>query len=373
MTATAIRTFFTRVAATAAVLLLVLVATGCLNSTPKQSGVFLTTNAGGAWTSAPDLTAPRAKPPKVYPPLTVGAVGVSPKDAKFVVAGTDNDLYQSTDGGVGWEQLTEKLPTSTKAIVVHQIAFHPTQDQTYFAVGVSAGYGKVIKTTDGGRTLQDVFTNSRPGQAVTSIVIQPESGLVFVGDQLGNVYRSADGGTSWQRVFSLQQIPITSLSLSGNTLFVGTAGQGVWRSADNGASFVPAGDLPQKTQNVWSMVSGFGGLYVGTDKGLFVTRDFGSTWQSVGNPLPAGGGRVQALAVSGPNLYFASNAVVYRMDPAGNNFVPAQLKLAKNVFSLASTPAAIGTLYAGASAGSADFVNRYSSGLQSLNLVPQKQ
>lgn len=371
MTPSSIRTSVGRVAATAGVLVLILVATGCLNNTPKQSGVFVTRNAGSSWDATPDLQAPQAKQPKVYPPLSVGAVGVSPKDAKRVVAGTDDDLFQSGDGGATWERLTEKLPTSTKAIVVHQVAFHPSQDNTYFAVGVSGGYGKVIKTTDGGKTLQDIFTNSKPGQAVTSIAIQPESGTIFVGDQLGSIYRSADGGTSWQRIFALGRIAVSSLALSGNALFAGTVGGGVWRSTDGGGSFVPAGgNLPDNAQAVWALTGGFGGVYAGTDKGLYVTRDLGTTWQSVGNPLPAGGERVQALAVSGPNLYFASNAVVYRMNPEGTNFVPVQLKLARNVFSLAASPSAAGTLYAGASAGTADFTNRYTTGLSSFNLIP---
>lgn len=371
MNTSSVRTVLTRLLATAGVLALVLSATGCLNNPPKQSGVFVTHDSGTAWNAAPDVRAPRVKPPKVYPPLSVSAVGASPRNARYVVAGTDNDLFQSTDGGAQWERLTGKLPTGTKAIVVHQILFHPTQDNTYFAVGVSGGYGKVIKTTDGGQTLRDVFTNSRPGQAVTSIVIQPESGTIFIGDQLGSVYRSTDGGASWQRVFSLERTPVSSLALSGPTLFVGTAGQGVWRSVDNGGSFVPAGgNLPSHAQTVWALASGFGGIYAGTERGLFLSRDFGNSWQSVGNPLSAGGERVQALAVSGANLYFAANAVVYRTDPAGTNFVPVQLKLARNVFSLAATPAAVGTLYAGASASAADFSQRYTTGLSSFSLIP---
>jgi photosystem II stability/assembly factor-like uncharacterized protein len=371
MSASSTRTLLTRVAATVGTAVLLFGATGCLNSTPKQSGVFVTHDNGSSWTSTPDLQSPKAKTPKTYPPLSVGAVGVSPKNAKYVVAGTDDDLFQSTDGGASWERLTQKLPTSTKAIVVHQVVFSPSQENAYYAVGVSGGYGKVIKTTDGGKTLQDVFTNSQPGQAVTSLVIQPETGAIFVADQLGSIYRSADGGASWQRIFSVGNYPVSSLALAGNTLFAGTVGAGVWRSTDGGGSFVPVGgNLPNKAQTVWAMTSGFGGVYAGTDKGLFLTKNSGASWQSVGNPLPAGGERVQALAISGSNLYFASNAVVFRTNPEGTNFVPSQLKLVKNVFSLAATPAAVGTLYAGGSAGSADFINKYSAGISNKNLIP---
>jgi photosystem II stability/assembly factor-like uncharacterized protein len=353
-----------------AVVGLALAISGCGPQPPAQSGVFVTRDSGSSWTSTPDLKARGAKKPKVFPPLAINAVGVSPGSPDLVVSGSDDDIFQATDGGRTWERLTERLPTATKAMAVQVVAFHPTLPDTYYVGGVSGGYGKVIKTADRGRTLQDVFTVSKPGQAVTSIAIA-DNGTLFVGDQLGSVYRSNDGGGSWQRVFSLTEASVTSLAASGADLYVGTTGQGVWRSVDGGAIFHPVnGNLTGKQLSVWTLATGFGGLYVGTEEGVFVTRNFGGTWQSIGNPLPVGGQRIQAMAISGPSLYFATNAVVYKTTPAGDQFAPVQLKLARNVFSLAATGAGTNTLFAGANSQQASFPDRFNAGLPGIKVRP---
>ena len=369
---TRIKPVATRLLGTLAVVALTLGATGCLNGTPAQSGVFVTKDAGTSWTATPDLTSPDTQKPDAYPPLEVNAVGVSRRDANFVVAGTGDDIYQSTDGGGKWERLTERLPSSTKAMTVQTVTFHPTQGNTYFLGGVSGGYGKVIRSSDDGKTLQDIFTVSKPGQSVTSIAVSPESGALFAGDQLGSVYRSPDGGTTWQRVFSVDRIPVTSLAVSGKDIYVGTGGEGIWRSTDGGTTFAPInGNLGRSNQTVWSLAAGFGSLYAGTDDGLFATRDFGASWAPVGNPLPADGSRILAIAISGSNLYFSTNAVVYRANPQGGNFTPVQLKLARNVFSLAPAATHPETIYAGASASGSDVTGRYNEGLTGgFNIEP---
>ena len=347
-------------------------ATGCLGGGPDQSGVFVSRDGGTSWQAAPDLTAKGAKKPKVFPPLEVTAVGVSPTDANTVVSGTDEELFLTTDGGKAWQRLTPKLPYGSKAISVQAVQFHPNQADTFYAGGVSAGYGKLIKSTDKGANLKDVFTVARPGQTITSIHLDPAgSDTLFVGDQLGSVYKSTDGAATWRRIFSVDS-PISLMTASGDSLFVGTAGEGVFRSTDGGANFAPAtGNLEGRGRTVWALAVGFGGLYAGTNEGLFLTRDFGATWQPVGNPLPPEGQRVQAIAVSGSAVYFATNAVVYRLTPNGDMFIPVQLQLAKNVFDLAATPVDATVLYAGAGRKNADFGDRFGAGVPQLLQAPR--
>jgi len=364
------RSLVTRVLATLATAGLLLGTSGCLNDPPEQSGVFATTDGGSSWKAVPDLTESGARKPDTFPPLAVNAVGASRTDANTVVAGTDDELFISTNAGEDWKSLTENIPSSNKAMTVQAIQFHPTNGDTFYVAGVSGGYGKILKTTDKGQTLQDVFTVSKPGQSVTALAITPDGGTVFAGDQLGSVFRSRDAGSTWERVFGLESTPITSLALSGPNVFVASMGQGVWRSADGGNTFTTVNNgLADSNLTVWTMASGLGGLYAGTDDNIFLTRDFGASWQPVGNALPAGGARVQAIATAGNNLYYATNAVIYRANPDGGNFSPSQLKLATNVFSLGATAQAA-KLYAGANAGGSDYSSRYSQGLAGLNIAP---
>ncbi len=351
---------------------IVSVTSGCLGSSPKQSGIFVTTNNGTAWTATPDLSNKKTKAPKVYPPVEATAVAVSPQDGKFVVAGTSDKLYRTADGGAKWEELTKKLPITKKHITVQTIRFDPSQSDTYYVAGVSGGYGKIFKTTDKGANFQDIFTVTKPGQTVSSLLIQNGApSTIIATDQLGSVYRSTDAGASWRRTFSVEP-EITAITQTGQAIYLGTNGGGIWKSVDNGVTFAPVNNgLSASGQNVWALASGLGALYAGSDQGLLASRDEGASWQAIGNPLPPGNTRVQAIAVNNQYVFFAANAVVYQL-AANGQFVPVQLKLAKSVYGLSIAPNASGTIYAAANNRASDYSERYGIGLQSLQLKPNR-
>lgn len=349
---------------------LVTATSGCFGGDPKQSGVFQTTDAGTSWKASPDLLDKNTKKPKVYPPLEATAIAVSPADPKFVVAGTDEKLYRSTDAGGKWELLTNKLPVPRKSITAHTIRFDANSPGTYYVGGVSAGYGKIFKTTDRGDTFQDIFTVSRPGQTITSVlVLSGNSSVIIAGDQLGSIYRSADGGSSWRRVFTAAS-PITTIAAVPSGIFVGTDGSGVLKSTDQGTSFVNSEALGAGQRTVWAISGGPGGVYAGTDNGLLVSRDGGGVWQNVSNPLPPGPARVQAIAANDQHVFFAVNAVVYRINPNGESFVPVQLKGARSVFGLSLSLADQSRVYAAANNSATNFADRFGLGLGGLKLFP---
>lgn len=348
----------------------ILTTVGC-SSAPEQSGVFVTRNAGTEWIAAPDLSAENAKVPDVYPPLEVTAVAVSPADPNLVLAGTGDDLYRTTDGGKSWEALAEKLPAAKgKAVAVQEIIFDPANPDTFYVTGVTSGYGKVLKSTDRGTTLKEVFTGSDPKVTTTALLLDPRAATLYVGDQAGSLYKSPDGGSTWQRIFTAAN-PISSLVSSGDALFAGTAGEGIYRSTNGGLSWQSVnGGLEGRRLTVWRIASGLGGVYAGTEAGVFVTRNGGVNWQPLGRPLPVGEDRIQALTIVGSNLFYATNAVVYRSPGAGESFVPVQLRLATNVFSLSASPKEPNTLYAGAGGSKLTFTDRYGGNSLGSKLAP---
>jgi photosystem II stability/assembly factor-like uncharacterized protein len=83
----------------------------------------------------------------------------------------------------------------------------------------------VTKSLDGGAT----FTNLGLGdEGVTSIAIDPAvTYVVYAATRAGNVYRTPDGGVTWERVGeSLFAVPINRLLIdsSGKHLKAATAG-----------------------------------------------------------------------------------------------------------------------------------------------------
>jgi photosystem II stability/assembly factor-like uncharacterized protein len=112
-------------------------------------------------------------------------------------------LYQSLDGGFTWQDLSAGLPAGT--VWVRALALSPDfeRDGTLFA-GLDGG---VIQSTDGGRSWRPVNAglplkaDGTPA-SVLSLALSPDyatDGTLFVGLVDYGVYRSVDGGESWER------------------------------------------------------------------------------------------------------------------------------------------------------------------------------
>ena len=356
-----------RVMGSVAVIGAALLTTGCLDRTPEQSGVSTSTNAGDSWQAIPDLQSDTGDRPDVFPPLEVTAVGASVAQPDRVFAGTEDDLFVTADAGKGWTSITGRLDKAT-AVDVQDILVSPRNPNLVYVAGVSNGYGKVFRSTDGGKTFRAAYTTATPKRSVNAVAFGSDDATVFAGDQEGNLVRSRDRGDSWQRVFSAGSA-VSALATSGTNLFVGTFEQGIFHSANDGSSFRAVNrGLRNQARTIWSLAVGDGSLFAGTQAGLFRTTDFGRTWRAVNNPEAQPAARVQAVAVGGGTVYFASNSVVYRLSADDQRFIPRQIDLAQTVTDL--FPVSASRVYAGASSKDLESAEQFRNGLPILQGGP---
>ncbi|MEX2043690.1 MAG: hypothetical protein WD926_02225 [Patescibacteria group bacterium] len=349
----------TRIFGTLLVLGAALLTTGCLNRTPDQSGVAVSEDGGDSWKAVPDLQAENGNRPDVFPPMEATAVAAAPSKPDRIFVGTEDDLYVTGNAGQEWTLITDRLPDA-KAVDVQDIAVLSADPNVVLVAGVSNGYGKVFRSTDGGRSFKAVFTTSAPRRPVGAVAFG-QGQTIFAGDEPGNVFRSRDRGDSWQRIFSTEST-VGTLAVSGRHLFVGTSDRGVFHSADGGDSFVAASNgLGGRALTVWSLAVGGGELYAGTQQGLFRTGDFGRTWREVDGPDAVRGALIQAVAVGGDTVFFASNAVVYRLSADGARFIPRQIELAQSVSDIAPVSAA--RIYVSASSKNLDEGGQFQNAL----------
>ncbi len=142
------------------------------------------------------------------------------------------------------------------------------------------------------------------GGRVTDIALDPaDSNRVFVASAAGGVFRTTDGGASWQEIFqnagALAIGDIALDPLDPQVLWVGTGesnsssygfpGNGVWKSDDGGDSWQAMGlDSsgyigrividPTDSQRLW--VAALGRLYsTGGQRGVYYSPDGGQTWE----------------------------------------------------------------------------------------------
>jgi len=134
---------------------------------------------------------------------------------------------------------------------------------------------------------------------VLALAVNPvDNSSVLAGTGAGSIYRSADGGASWQSVQRGLGRGVTTIQFSPfktGLVFAGTRGDGLWRSADGGATWIRQPGLPAATFRTIGFSKST--TLAGSDAGLYATRDT-VTWTAF---APLLGLSVDALAVPAVN------------------------------------------------------------------------
>lgn len=233
-------------------------------------------------------------------------------------------LFRSDDGGVTWQHVAglRAHPSSASwmpgngGLCLHSIVPHPT-DPDQMWVGMSAV--GTYYTADGGRTWvprnKGVRAGFMPdpypefGQCVHKLVMAPgESHLLYQQNHCG-VYRSADGGQSWQEItaglpsefgFPMAAHPrdprtVYVIPLNGEGRYVPEGHAAVWRTSDGGDSWTKlTAGLPQENAYLNVLREAMAvdrldssGVYFGTGNGqVFGSNDEGESWSLLAEFLP---------------------------------------------------------------------------------------
>lgn len=157
----------------------------------------------------------------------VTAVAFAGSDSNGIYAGTDKgEVYVTLNNGQdAWPLRTNGLP----AVRVNGLTSNPNNPlQAWAMVGGGKGIGHVYQTTDGGLNWKNISSNL-PDSPANTLVFDPRNGRLFVGTDVG-VYASSNGGSSWSRLGAgLPNAPVIDLQFSAvtETLAAGT-GRGVF-------------------------------------------------------------------------------------------------------------------------------------------------
>jgi hypothetical protein len=187
--------------------------------TSQSQRVYKSTDAGSTWTPT-SLGAGSA---------TIDFLAVNPANASQVVAISRgaSGYFQSMNAGSTWTTVTP----SASCGGVNTILFRGAA--TYLG-----GTSGVCKSTDGGTTWS--LTAVAVSASVRVLQLDPtDPAILYAGASpaiphdaggTGGVFRSADGGQTWQEVGSgLSGVSVTSLAIDSvrRTIYAGTSGNGV--------------------------------------------------------------------------------------------------------------------------------------------------
>ena len=236
-----------------------------------------------------------------------------PGDANVVyVASASGGLWKTTNGGVTWKPIFERQGT----LSIGDIALAPSNPEVVWVgtgesnVRNSVSFGDgVYKSTDGGKTWQHM--GLKETEHISAIAINPQNpDIVYIGalghafgpnDERG-VFMTTDGGKTWTKtLFIDNQHGVADLEIdptNPNILYAG-----MW-------SF---------ERKPWTHRSG-------SEKGgVYKSIDGGRTWNKLSNGLPKLMGRIGVrVAPSNPNVVYviveSKDGTLYRSDDRGETF-----------------------------------------------------
>ena len=241
------------------------------------------------------------------------ASGVAGDPATYYAGGLGG-LFKTTDGGITWESIFNGKPVSS----VSAITVVPNlPSRIYIGTGesnlrndVAFGDG-VWRSDDAGKTWTHLGLDAT--EHIAAIAVDPRNtdrlfvaalGPVYRPGTDRGVYRSTDGGTTWQRVlYTDDRTGASSIAIDPSNPRVLFAG--MWEG----------------WRNPYHLNSG------GASDGIYKSTDGGDTWTRLrGNGLPGGTmGRIAiAFAPSNPQRVYAliesNEGVLWRSDDGGSTW-----------------------------------------------------
>jgi photosystem II stability/assembly factor-like uncharacterized protein len=259
-------------------------------------GVCISRDFGASWK-------PEAQGLPLRPVTSIVLDPRSPKNTRTLYAGLFMEgVYKSTDDGKTWtlkkNGLGHTLNIRVSRVILHKdgtlfamiCAMRPAQGKPLMSEGVG-----LYRSRDGAETWEKVNASQLFLYPKDFAVHPQNSNIILVGvcdagggDQSGGLYRTQDGGRTWQRIGRQARQTFGGYFHPKHdgwiymTLTEGAPGAGLWLSQDNGQTWQAFDDLPfSNIQRV---------TFEPSDDGLiYVTTFGGSVWR--GPAVPQKGGR----------------------------------------------------------------------------------
>lgn len=232
--------------------------------------------AGGVWKTSDAGTYWRPVSDGFFTTSSVGALAVAPSDPNVIYAGTGettiridvshgNGVYRSSDAGRTWQHVG--LPDTRH---IGKIRVHPDNPDVVWVAALGHAFGPneergVFKSEDGGASWRRVLFVSDKAGAVDLSVDESNPRMLYAaiweahrsfwqissGGPESGIWRSVDGGETWENLTQRAQLP------SGTLGKIGVAAS------------------PAQPGRVWAL------LEHATEGGLYRSDDYGERWEKL--------------------------------------------------------------------------------------------
>jgi len=228
---------------------------------------------------------------------------LDPLDDNVIIGSSQyGNFYLSNDGGISGNSPGVNVLNESGEWTTPLIADYNNYGTMY------AGFSTVVnRSTDGGNTwvsLPPLPSNGIHDNEISALAVANSNANVlyatrrirFEFNSPPGVYRTTDGGSTWEDITSNlpDSLYYTSIDVNQtdeNTAFVALAGlvdgEKVYKTTDGGSTWQNISfNLPNAPVNCIKTVPGNNAVFVGTDFGVYWLDDASNQWIDVGNGLP---------------------------------------------------------------------------------------
>lgn len=274
----------------------------------------------------------------------INVIAVSPSDPQTIYIGSaSGGVWKTTNGGLSWNTNYDQQAQ----LGISSIVFHPVNGNILVGTGDRDAFDTesigILKSTDGGTTwINGGMNYGINSNTINQIIYNPQNENTILVATNSGVYRSFNGGVSWDHPYSARTMRCIAYK-PGDTTIVYASGDYFIRSIDGGNSFAVVPNTPNDTCRIELAVtpadpnrvyllcsnaySSYGGLYLSTNSGSTFSMQSNSPnilgYSEIGDDNSGQGWYDLAIAASpsNPNQLFIGGVNVWRSDDAGQHWI----------------------------------------------------
>ena len=243
----------------------------------------------------------------------VRSLAYDPQNPDHIFLGTSTgSLFSSTDGGKNWAKFAH-LGSGDDYVIDH-LSIDPQNPNTMYAAAWSVETqqaGDVFRSDDGGKTWETM--PAMHGKSIRAMAISASDSKTLVAGAVDGVFRSSDSGKSWQKIsagnsdiHSIESIAIDPKNPS--VIYAGTWHL-AWKTDDGGANWHHISKGMIEDSDVFSIIvdsTNPSVVFASACSGIYKSTSAGETFSKIqGIPFSARRTRVLKQDPTNPAVVYA--------------------------------------------------------------------
>ena len=259
----------------------------------------------------------------------VRSLTYDPQNPDHIFLGTSTGtLFSSTDGGHSWTKFAH-LGNGDDYVIDH-LAIDPQKPNKMYAAAWSVENqqaGDLFRSNDGGTTWETV--SAMHGKSIRAMAIAASDSKTLVAGALDGVFRSTDGGKNWQKISSSNQEihNIESIAVdpkNPNVVYAGTWHL-AWKTDDGGANWHHINKGMIEDSDVFSIIvdsTNPSVVFASACSGIYKSQTAGDSFQKI-QGIPFSARRTRVLKQDPSNastVYAGTTEGLWKTTDAGKSW-----------------------------------------------------